>query len=38
MQNIDGGLILVPGATLTFAAVTTTAVGMGSVTWVEVPV
>ena|SRR3990167_894471 len=38
MQNVDGGLILVPGSTLTFAAVTTTAVGMGSVTWVEVPV
>ena len=35
---IDGALALVPGATLTFAAVTTTAVGMGSVSWVEVPV
>ena len=34
---IDGALALVPGATLTFAAVTTTAVGMGSVSWVEVP-
>lgn len=35
---LDGSLILVPGATLTFAAVTTTAVGMGSVSWIEVPV
>ena len=35
---IDGALLLVPGATLTFAAVTTTAVGMGSISWVEVPV
>ncbi len=35
---VDGALALVPGATLTFAAVTTTAVGMGSISWVEVPV
>lgn len=37
VDHVDGALILVPGATLTFAAVTTTAVGMGSVTWIEVP-
>ena len=36
-DQIDGALILVPGAVLAFAAVTTTAVGMGSVTWIEVP-
>lgn len=36
-ENIDGGLILVEGATLTFSAVTTTAVGMGSIMWAEVP-
>lgn len=36
-DQIDGALILVPGAVLTFAAVTTTAVGMGNITWVEVP-
>ena len=38
LDRIDGSLILVPGAVLTFAAVTTTAVGMGSLTWIEVPV
>ena len=38
IDHIDGAIILVPGATLTFAAVTTTAVGLGSVTWIEVPV
>ena len=37
VDHVDGALILVPGATLTFAAVTTTAVGMGSLTWIEVP-
>ena len=37
LDHIDGSLILVPGAVLTFAAVTTTAVGMGSLTWIEVP-
>ena len=35
---IDGAIALVPGATLTFATVTDTAVGMGSISWVEVPV
>lgn len=38
VDQIRGGLILVPGATLTFAAVTTTAVGLGSISWVEVNV
>lgn len=37
LDKVDGALILVPGATLTFAAVTTTAVGMGHVSWAEVP-
>lgn len=37
-DKIDGALILVPGAVLTFAAVTTTAVGLGSLTWIEVNV
>lgn len=36
-DKIDGAIVLVPGAVLTFAAVTTTAVGLGSVTWIEVP-
>ena len=38
IDYIDGALILVPGAVMTFAAVTTTAVGMGSIAWAEVPV
>lgn len=38
IDKVDGAIILVPGAVLTFAAVTTTAVGMGHVTWIEVPV
>ena len=38
IDKVDGALILVPGATMTFAAVTTTAVGMGHVSWAEVPV
>ena len=38
IDYIDGALILVPGAVATFAAVTTTAVGMGSICWAEVPV
>ena len=36
-EDIDGAIALVPGATLTFSAVTTTMVGLGSVMWVEVP-
>ena len=35
---IDGALILVPGSALAMIAVTTTAVGLGSVTWAEVAV
>ena len=38
VDKVDGALMLVPGAVMCFCAVTTTAVGMGSVTWVEVPV
>lgn len=38
LDRVDGAIMLVPGAVMTFCAVTTTAVGMGSVTWVEVPV
>lgn len=38
LDKVDGALMLVPGATMTFAAVTTTAVGMGHVSWAEVPV
>lgn len=37
MDYIEGGIILVPGASASFAAVTTTAVGMGSLSWIEVP-
>ena len=37
IDYIDGALILIPGAVMTFAAVTTTAVGMGSISWIEVP-
>lgn len=35
---VDGAIMLVPGAVMCFCAVTTTLVGMGHVTWVEVPV
>jgi hypothetical protein len=38
IDKVDGALVLVPGATMCFAAVTTTAVGMGHVSWAEVPV
>ena len=37
LDKVDGAIILVPGATMCFAAVTTTAVGMGHVSWAEVP-
>lgn len=36
--DIDGGIMVPPGGVLTLAAVTTTLVGMGSISWVEVPV
>ena len=35
--QIDGTLIVVPGAALTFTVVTTTAIGLGSISWIEVP-
>ena len=35
--NIDGAITLVPGAVACLCAVTTTAVGMGSFTWIEFP-
>lgn len=38
IDYVEGALVVVPGAALTFAAVTTTAVGMGSISWAEVPV
>lgn len=38
VDHVDGAIVVVPGAAMTFAAVTTTAVGMGSVSWIEVPV
>lgn len=37
VDYIDGGLALVPGAAATLTVVTTTAVGIGSFSWVEVP-
>ncbi len=37
-DRIDGSLILVPGASVSLCAVTTTAVGMGSFTWAELPI
>lgn len=36
-DRLDGSLVLVPGAALTTAVVTTTAVGMASFTWAEIP-
>lgn len=38
IDYIEGAICLVPGAVATFAAVTTTAVGMGSICWAEVDV
>mgnify|MGYP001560908649 CR=1 FL=1 len=35
IDYIDGALMVQPGGALTFAAVTTTAVGLGSISWVE---
>lgn len=37
LDHIDGALIVVPGAILTTAAVTTTLAGMAHITWFEVP-
>ena len=36
LDRIDGGLILVPGAVLTFTVVTNSAIGLGSLSWIEV--
>lgn len=36
IDYIDGALAVQPGGALCFAAVTTTAVGLGSVSWVEI--
>ena len=36
-ERLDGSIILVPGAYCHLTTVTTTAVGMGSFTWIEVP-
>ena len=36
IDYIDGGLIVPPGGAAVFAAVTTTAVGLGSISWVEI--
>lgn len=38
VDYIDGALAVAPGASLSLTVVTTTAVGMGSVAWIEVPV
>ena len=37
-DSVDGAVMLIPGAVACLTTVTTTAVGMGSITWVEVPV
>lgn len=37
VDRIDGSLILVPGSAAAFTVVTTTALGMASLTWAEVP-
>jgi hypothetical protein len=37
-DRVDGSIILVPGATACLVALTTTAVGVGSITWAEIPV
>ena len=36
-DEVEGALVVVPGAAVMFTVVTTTAVGMGSMTWAEVP-
>jgi hypothetical protein len=35
IDYVDGALAVQPGGALAFAAVTTTAVGLGSVSWIE---
>lgn len=38
LDHVDGAQMLIPGAVGCLTVVTTTAVGMGHVTWIEVPV
>lgn len=38
INRLDGSLVVAPGASAMLTVVTTTAVGMGSFTWAEVPV
>lgn len=38
VEHVDGAVMLVPGAVMCLTVVTTTAVGMGHVTWIEVPI
>lgn len=38
IDYIDGALMIPPGGAFVFAAVTTTLSGLGSVTWIELPV
>ena len=38
MDYIDGSIMVPPGGAFVFAALTTTCVGVGSATWVEIPV
>ena len=35
---VDGSLLLVPGATIALIALTTASAGVGSISWIEVPV
>jgi hypothetical protein len=37
-ENVDGGIIVTPGSAACLTVVTTTAIGMGSFAWIEVPV
>ena len=36
IDYIDGALMVQPGGALAFAAVTTTAIGLGSISWIEI--
>ena len=37
IDHVDGAIMLAPGSSLAFTVVNTTAVGLASVTWAEVP-
>lgn len=37
VDRVDGSIVVVPGATVCLIALTTTAVGVGHFTWIEVP-